>query len=159
MGGKSSYGFSVSVTPTVTSGAYSAGDIVGGLLTFPLGRDAQDEVVLITGVEVALKSAVSPSLTLVLLSEDPASTTKTDNAAYSLNTGDVFKVIKALPLNTLGAVLTDHGTPNTISIDNLNVVAKPAAGSKNIYGLLVDNTGVTLGSTSDVQVTLRGLSS
>ncbi len=30
-------GFDVTVTPTVTSGAYSAGDIMGGLLTFPTG--------------------------------------------------------------------------------------------------------------------------
>jgi hypothetical protein len=143
-------GFDVTVTPTVTNGAYSAGDIMGGLLTFPCGTNG---TLLINEVQVALKAAVTPSLTLVLFTADPAATTQTDNAAYSLNAGDVFKVRAAIPVTTL----YDHGTPNTYRSGAINLIATPASGDK-LYGLLIDGTGVTLTSTSDVQVRLSGVS-
>jgi hypothetical protein len=151
-----SYGFSVVSAPAVSAGAYSAGDIMGALMEFEVCPIPGQEVIL-TGIEIALKAAVTPSLQLVLFAEDPTATTKTDNAAYSLNVADVFKVIKSIGLNAFGAILTDHGTPNTISLDGLAIVMRPANTSRKIYALLVDLTGVTLTSTSDLQVRLRGL--
>lgn len=148
-------GFDVVVGLTTTNGAYSAGDIVGGLLTFPVAR-FNDEHVLVAGVEIAIKTAVKPSLMLVLFNADPTSTTKTDNAVYSLAVADVFKVVKVISFAALGIDWTDHGTPNTISVENLGLVAAPSSGGKNLYGLLIDNTGVTLTSTADIQVRLRG---
>ncbi len=145
-------GFDVTVTPTVTSGAYSAGDIMGGLLTFPTGM-GNGAAVIVNEVQVALKAAVTPSLTLVLLTADPTSTTKTDNAAYSLNAADAFKVRATIPVSTL----YDHGTPNTYRSGPVNIVAKPVGDSDNLYGILIDATGVTLTSTSDVQVRLSGV--
>lgn len=150
------WGFSVAVAPTVTAGAYSAGDIMGGLLEFDLVAPGNDMPFILQEVQIALKSAVSPALLLVLLSADPSGTTKTDNAAYSLAAADVFKVVASLPINTLGGYLTDHGTPNTIRLGNLAIPMLPAAGTRKIYGLLVDLTGVTLASTSDLQVRLSG---
>lgn len=143
--------FVVNVQPTVTNGAYSAGDIVGGLLTFQLPSIAK---FLLSGIQVAIKAAVTPSLTLVLFSADPSATTKTDNAAYSLNAADVFKVIGSFPVSTL----YDHGTPNIYSNETLAFVVSPETTTGCIYGLLIDATGVTLTSTSDIQVTLRGIS-
>lgn len=156
VGTVSGYGFDEAATPTVTAGAYSAGDIVGGLMTFPVGRVAGGMIIL-QDVQVVTKSDVSPSLLLVVFSADPTSTTKTDNAAYSLNVADAFKVRAALPLTALGGINTDHGTPHTIRVGNLGIPIKLGAGSLNLYALLVDLTGTTLGSTSDVQVRLAGV--
>ncbi len=147
--------FDVTVAPTVTAGAYSAGDIMGALLTFSNVARAADEEIVITGVQVACKAAVAPALTLVLFNADPSSTTKTDNAAYSLNAADVFKVIAAIPL---APYIYDHGTPNTWNVDGLGIVASPVSAGRDIYGLLIDATGVTLTSTSDIQVRVRGVS-
>lgn len=149
------YMFDVTVTPTVTSGAYSAGDIVGALMTFALSRVA-DAPVTIDRVQVTVKAAVTSSLTLVLFSADPTATTKTDNAAYSLNAADAFKVIASIPITALGGYLTDHGTPNTYDLGNLDLTCKPATGTVNVYALLIDGIGWTLTSTSDVQVRLAG---
>ena len=143
-------GFDVTVTPTVTAGAYTAGEIMGGLLTF---RTGTANTVLINEVSVMLKVAVTPALTLVLFTADPAATTKTDNAAYSLNAADAFKVRKSIPLSTL----YDHGTPNEYSSGPINVIATPAGGDDRLYGLLIDGTGVTLVGTSDVQVRIAGV--
>lgn len=151
------WSFESIVQPTVTAGAYSAGDIMGGLLTFSNIARVLSEPVIVTGVQVMLKAAVTPSLQLCLFDADPAATTKTDNAAYSLNAADAFKLVAAIPINALGGYLTDHGTPNSYTVNNLGIVCAPNDDSRDLYGLLIDLTGVTLTSTSDVQVRLRGV--
>ena len=131
---------------------------MGGLLTFPFIGRVLSEPVVITGVQVTLKAAVTPSLQLCLFdSVLSGSTTVTDNAAYSLAVADAFKLVAAIPVNALGGYLTDHGTPNSYTVNNLGIVCAPADDSQSLYGLLVDLTGVTLTSTSDVQVRLRGV--
>ena len=67
------------------------------------------------------------------------------------------KVITAIQFTAAGAVLTDHGTPNTYSLNNLNIVCAPDRNTQAIYGLLIDGTGFTPTSTSDIQVRIRGL--
>ena len=143
-------GFDVTVAPTVTSGAYSAGDIMGALMSFPTGSN---NAVIVNEISVMIKAAVTPTLNFVLFTADPTATTKTDNAAYSLNAADAFKVRKTIPVTTL----YDHGTPNEYSSGGINLVVVPGGGSNVLYGLLVDATGVTLTSTSDVQVRMTGI--
>ena len=143
--------FDVVVAPTVTSGAYSAGDIVGALLTFQTGIN---KPLIINEVQVMVKAAVTSSLNLVLLTADPTATTKTDNAAYTLNAADAFKVRKTIPVTTL----YDHGTPNEYTSGDLNIVVRPAEFLGTFYGLLIDGTGWTLTSTSDIQVRVTGIS-
>lgn len=147
IGGKS---FDVTVTPTVTSGAYSAGDIVGGLIEVVAGRVANGTVTL-QSVGIHLKAAVTSTLTVIIFSADPSSTTKTDNAAYSLNVADVFKVRSVVT----GFVLTDHGTPNTYGVHSLNRILTTDANRK-FYALILDGTGFTLTSTSDLQIHFTG---
>lgn len=150
------YGFDAVVAPTVTNGAYTAGDIMGGLLTFTVARVA-DEAFIVQSVQVTTKSEqATTNFMLVLFSADPTGTTQTDNAAYSLAVADAFKVEVSLPLNSLGAINTDHGTPHTITVGNLARVMKPVSGAQTILGLLIDNQGLTLTSTSDIQVRLTG---
>lgn len=157
IGGVHGWGFDVTTVPTVTNGGYTAGDIVGGLLTFTNVSRIADEAVIVTGCQVVVKAAVTSTLTLHLFNADPTNTTKTDNAAYSLAAADAFGLVKSIPILALGGYLTDHGTPNSYSVENLGIVAKPVSTTRNLYGLLVDGTGWTLTSTSDIQVRLRGV--
>jgi predicted membrane-bound spermidine synthase len=67
------------------------------------------------------------------------------------NAADAFKLIGSYPVT---ATVVDHGTPNTYVIEDINdVIPGPT-----FYGLLVDGTGVTLTSTSDVQLRVAGVS-
>lgn len=152
----SGFGFDVVVAPAVTAGAYSANDIMGGLLTFTVPNVANGGYFLLNELQFSFKAAVTPSLLAVIFSADPSSTTKTDNAAYSLNAADAFKVRASLPVNALGGYLTDHGTPNTIRLPNINLIMKADGATRCFYMLLVDLTGVTLASTSDLQVRACG---
>lgn len=151
------WAFDVTAAPAVTGGAYAPGDIMGALMTFANVAPVVDRGFVLQKVQFTFKSAVSPSLQLILFSADPANTTRTDNAAYALSPADAFKVIASLPINALGGYLVDHGTPNTIELGNLAIPMKPAAGTRDIYALLIDLTGVTLSSTSDLQVRLSGI--
>lgn len=144
--------FDLTLTPTVTNGAYSAGDIVGALLTFAVASE-NAQPVMIDGIQITLKAAVQPNLRIVLLNADPTSTTKTDNAAYSINAADAYKIVRTI---NLGGAYNTHGTPKEISIDNLGMAYVPGASDTNLYALVVDDTGVTLTSTSDMQVRVRG---
>lgn len=155
IGGVHGWGFDVTVAPTVTNGAYSAGDVVGGLLTFADCSRIADEPVLITGIQVTIKAAVLPVPTVVFFSAAP--TVMADNAAYSISAADSLLIRRAVPIVAAGGTVTDHGTPNTYSIDNLAIVMKPASGTRNIVAYLIDTVGVTLTSTSDIQVRLTGL--
>jgi hypothetical protein len=152
----SDFGFDIVVAPTVTAGAYSAGDIMGGLLTFEIPSAPNGGYFLLNELQFSFKAAVTPSLQAVLFNANPSATTQTDNSAYSLHVDDVFKVRRALPVNSLGGYLTDHGTPNTISLPNLNLVMKVDGSTRRFYMLLVDLTGVTLASASDLQVRATG---
>ncbi|MER9912810.1 hypothetical protein NKJ71_19480 [Mesorhizobium sp. M0050] len=145
-------GFDVALPLTTTSGAYSANDIVGGLITFPVGNGSPC-VVMVTGAQVGIKAAVTSTLTLLLFDSAPTNGgTTADNAALALAAADVIKLAKAIPVSTL----FDCGTPNAYSADALNVPIRPVDGW-NLYGLLIDGTGFTLTSTTDVTVRLRGV--
>lgn len=152
----SGFGFDVVVAPTVTAGAYSAGDIMGGLMTFTIPNVPNGGYLLLNELQFSFKAAVTPSLQAVIFNSDPTSTTQTDNAAYSLHASDAFKVRAALPVNALGGYLTDHGTPNTIRLPNVNIVMKANGATRNIYMLLIDLTGVTLSAVTDLQVRIAG---
>ncbi len=145
-------GIDYAQTLTTTNGAYSANDIVGGLLTFNVGTGPQC-IIMVTGVQVGIKAAVTSTLTLLLFDSVPANGgSVADNAALALAGADMLKLAKAIPVTTL----FDCGTPNAYSADALNVPIRPVDGY-NLYGLLIDGTGFTLTSTADATVRLRGI--
>jgi hypothetical protein len=151
-------GFDVVLNPSTATFAtpYTANDVVGGLLTFPVAA-GKPACVMVTGVNVGIKAAVTSTLTLVLFDAAPG-TAIADNAALALAAADLAKLIKAIPVSSPGGVssLFDLGTPNTYSADGLNIPCVPADG-QNLYGWLVDGTGFTLTGTSDIIVRLRGV--
>lgn len=145
--------FDVSVVPVVsTAPAYTAGDIMGGLLEFDVGLDFGDTV-LIQEIALVFRSAVQPNCRLILLGGDPVNTTKTDNAAYNLVAADAFLVRKPIVLSGW----TSHGTPKSLALGGLALPYTCAPDSKKIRALLIDDTGVTLATTSDLQVSIKGL--
>jgi hypothetical protein len=149
------YGFDVVDSPTTTNGAYSAGDVIGGYRTVSLSR-SPNEGVIITGVQVIFKAAVQPNIRIVLFGATPASTLA-DNAAYTLSAADSLCVRRTLSSLVLAATYANHGTPKSISLTAPPFVMKPIVDGLTIGYYLIDDTGVTLTSTSDVQIRFSGL--
>ncbi|MES3028478.1 MAG: hypothetical protein V4820_11570 [Pseudomonadota bacterium] len=143
-------GAKVAATPTTTNGAYAAGNIIGGKLTFANMARVSGGGGWLQAVTVGVKAAVTPALELWLFDADPSATTVADNAAWSLNVADLGKAFAVVSI--AAGDWKDGGTPNVASIEYLR---KYTLGATSMYGYLVDRTGTTLTSTSDIVVTLQ----
>lgn len=144
--------FDVTATPAVTNGAYLANDIIGGVIELIVGRIGLSVVTLQT-IQIVSKAAVTPTWTAHFLSAAPATPTDyEDNDAYALAVADAF--LYRGSVSSFGSPV-DHGTPNTWELNNLGRILTTDSSAK-IRMILVDSVGVTLTSTSDIQVRVTG---
>lgn len=123
---------SIAVTPTVsTSPAYTAGDVVGGKLTFT------------NALRIVSGSGVIQSFTILDLSNQGAAlrlflfdadfTVAADNAAWAFNSADYGKLLGFIDILT-----TDYITVDTKKIAMIRTgFAVKASGTANLYGVLV----------------------
>ena len=76
----------VAATPAVTAGsAYTAGNIVGGLLRFANCFRAAQPTGLLQSVQIVSKSVQTTGFKLYLFSQQPTHTTWTDRSAPNIN--------------------------------------------------------------------------
>ena len=132
-------------TPTITAGAYVAGDAVGGLLTFANVARGQHTGV-VTTVVVSDLAAQGVDLELVLFGA--TFTPTADNAPFDPTDADLLNCIGVVPLD-------DHYAFNDNGItQRRNIGLWFESQSENLYGQLVTRGAPTYASTSDLQVTL-----
>lgn len=149
------YAFDVTSAPTVTNGAYTAGDVIGGYQTVTLAR-ANDEAFMITGIQVAFKAAVTPNIRVIIFGGTPDATLA-DNAAFTLSAANALLVRRSLSSSLLGVTYNSLGTPKEVSlVPPLPIIMKPISGGRTIGYYLVDDSGITLTSTSDMQIRFTG---
>jgi hypothetical protein len=137
----------VCTVPTVSTGAYSAGEVVGGLLAFPSAFLSTNSGIL-QAVRLTFKSAQTAEFDVTFFSAKPA-TTFVDNAAPSIVAADVLLAQPPIkltnnfsglgtatsygadgigrPVNEVGAtayaVITTPGTPTFASASDLQLCA------------------------------------
>ena len=140
----------VAVTPTVTTAAYTAGNVVGGILTFSGVFDSANAGML-QAIRVRAKSVQTAGLKLYLFPSSPAGTL-TDKTAPALSATDVFNAIGPF---TLGSADSGLGTETTWTLEGIGAAIVGSAA--NLYGVLVTTGTPTWGSTADVNVELTVL--
>lgn len=131
-------------TPTITAGAYSAKDFVGGKLTFNLSAEGGvGSGVTIQSVTIADESIQRAQLVLYLFDAD-LTTTVTDNAAATLDDADLPNCLGFVTIYTTDytSLLTD----NDVAFTECNI----PAGEQVVYGFLVCTGTPTYASTSDL---------
>lgn len=139
------------VTPTVALTAYSAGNVVGGLLRFTnvFGGSLRGTL---TDLLVKCKSVQTTGYTLFLFNQNPTHTTWTDKAAPAINAADIPYLLGAW---ALGAANSGLGTETTNQLNNIN--AAISANSQDLYGILTCVATPTYLSASDITVSVRVL--
>jgi len=145
----------IEVTPTVTAGAYSANDFVGGKMTFSnaVSLGGQGEF---GGGGVSVSAVVTDegkqnaALTLVLFDADPTGTTVTDNGAATVADADLAKIIGTVSLSTYVSFADNSVT----SSGALGLPFKLALSANDLYGFLMTTGTPTYTSTSDIVVKL-----
>ena len=86
----------VAVTPTITAGAYSANDVIGGLMTFSIS--GMNTGGMSGTLRIRDNGAVGPAMVLYVFKEAP--TAIADNAAFSLVDADSDKLIGIITVGT-----------------------------------------------------------
>jgi hypothetical protein len=133
------------VTPTVTAGAYSANDVVGGRLQFTGLR-----VGTLQSITICDNAAQSIDYILVLFESQP--TDITDNATFDIADADLPKIIyqDGLTASATRQAFTDNSYNY---LYNLDVPLASLDGS--IWGFLITSGTPTYAATNDITVTLQ----
>lgn len=141
---KSAAPVSIAVAQTVTAGAYSAGQSVGGKITLTgLGNAGA-----ITGIVFRDKAKQAATYELWIFNADPTNATITDNAAFAVHATDLAKVIDIIPI----PAPANGGTGGGASV--VNGIYRPyklPAGTTG-YAALVTRGTPTFASTSDISL-------
>jgi len=137
-------------TPTITAGAYSSLDAVGGKLEFEDARTAFSAKGTITRANISDKGKQDAHLYLVLFSEDFTATA--DNAAFAVSDADLLNVIGVIDF--LAASYIDFDANSFISVE-ADLDFELVSGGESLFGqLFVETSTPTYTSTSDLAVSL-----
>ena len=133
------------VTPTVTAGAYTANDVVGGLLTFGGLRNGT-----LQAITICDNATQAVNYLLVLFESAP--TTIADNATFDIVDADLDKIIYQDSLTSASErqAFTDNSYHY---LYGLSVPIWSAGGT--VYGFLITTSTPTYAATSDITVTLQ----
>jgi len=141
-------GDTISVTPTVTAGAYSAGDCVGGVMEFANAARTTGEGGFVTDVAIIDDAGQDAALELWLF--DQTFTSPGDNAAWAATEAELH--------NLVGIWATDDGqwrAAGTPSVCHLKEVARFQAVGTSLFGQLVTRGTPTFAATDDVTVKIK----
>lgn len=139
----------ISQTPTITAGAYSAGDAIGGKLTF----SGCPENGIIHGATLIDKAEQSAAIYLVLFDAD--FTAVSDNAAFSVTAGEQPNIIGVISFAAADYVDIGGDTVNTKM--GLALPYELSSETGRVYGQLFTTGTPTYGATSDLIVKLAVL--
>ena len=132
-------------TPVITAGAYSAGDAVGGLMTFAGAARSAGKGGVIKDIKILDNGGQDTSLELWCFSG--TITPVADNAAWVVGNTDLRKLVAIIP-SSAGAWYA-AGTPSACVVEVSQRYNLP---STSMYGQLVTRATPTFAGTVDVSV-------
>jgi hypothetical protein len=143
----------LTATPTVSTSAYTSGDNVGGKITLSDVCRGQMGSGLIQSVVITSKSLQTATFDVVFFNSDPSGSTFTDNVAQAVVDADLSKIIGVAQCTTVVALAAE-------SIHQATGLALPFAlsgGATTLYAAIIVRGTPTLGSTSDIWISVRVL--
>lgn len=138
---------SISVTPTISAGAYTANDNVGGLMKFKDPAIVKGETVIIHGASLGDAAKQSVNTDLVIFREKPASTF-TDNAEQVISDADLPLILHVLNFTSYDAFSAN----SSAQINDIKITVPVT--SDGIYAALVTRGTPTYVATSDLDIVL-----
>lgn len=142
-------GITIALTPTVTAGAYTAGEAVGGLLTFANAARTSGAGGLIKSLVLIDDAGQDAELELWLF--DRTFTAIADNAAWTPSEADLENLIAVISTVDSAQGWLAAGTPSAIDIE---ISKRYDLAGTSLFGQLVTRGTPTLAATDDVTVKL-----
>jgi hypothetical protein len=143
--GVTSHGATLTQTPTITAGAYTAGDAVGGLLTFTNAARIAAGGGVIKDVVIIDDAGQDAELELWLF--DQTFTAIADNAAWAPSEADLENVIAVI--STADGSYFAAGTPSVCPVE---VARRYDCIGTDLFGQLVTRGTPTYVATDDLTV-------
>ncbi|MCL4715466.1 MAG: hypothetical protein KJZ75_11195 [Hyphomonadaceae bacterium] len=134
---------------------YSAGDLCGGKLEF-VGRTPGGGHYLKRLTLKSIDSFSGVAAKLYLFDDDPAATTFTENAAFSIHADDRAKLIEVVEIASADWIDFTSRTGLYIARKTLDVPTQLAQGNKKIFGAFVPENTLNLSSATSVEAILAG---
>jgi len=153
-GGKA---FMIVVAPTVTAGAYTAGDTLGGEMTLTAAARVSGGSGILTGISMAVLDDganlwVANDVEVVIFKSNPAGT-YTDNATLNgtaFTDADSFLIVDTVLLDTVSAL----GDVKFLKARNLNV-PYVCSGSADLFAVALNRGARTPDATNAIQFTFH----
>ena len=143
-------GTSITQVPTITAGAYSAKDAVGGLLTFANAARAAGGTGIIHSLTLADKADAKAVLELWLFDRTFAAVA--DNAAFDPTDAELLTCVGVIPIAAADYFsAADNGAA---CVRNINLQYMLKSDGTALFGQLKCIATPTYASTSDLSVTL-----
>jgi len=137
------------VTPTITAGAYSANDVIGGLLTFTLANTRGADGI-VRSVRIADGDNVKAAVKLWLFAEQPI--TIADNAAFAPTDNDISKCVGVLAFAAADYTTAATGANAFAAKHEQGLDFTDTNGT--LWGYLVADATPTYGTTTDLTITI-----
>ena len=140
----------IDVAPTITAGAYSLNDAVGGRMTFANASHGAGQSGVIEALRIVDRAQQMVALDLFLF--DQAFTAVADNAPFAVSDADMENYVGTIPIS-----VANYADLSTNSGAAMYPVGLPyiTVGSYNLYGQLVVRSGPpTYVATSDLRIRL-----
>jgi len=141
---------SIQNTLTVTNGAYTIGDVVGGLITFTSAVRETGGVALVRSIKLAGVAAIPYNLWF--LTADIA-TPAADNAAFTIVVADEPKVLGVVPITATDYIVAGPSAFYVATVRNIGLQVQAATTATSIYAYLVA-TAVTSPGTTTIYLTV-----
>lgn len=142
----------VPVTPTVSATPdYSAGDTVGGVMTFAgiLRADGETSYAVSAVITAKTAAASMAQIDILIFNANPSASTATDNAAFVLADADRSKlkgVIRVTSFDVVGATAAMGYAEGRVPVTG--------AAADDLYAVMVARGTINLGATDDLVVEL-----
>lgn len=138
----------IALSPTISAGAYSAGDVVGGLLEFPIPRNSCG---FIRGVEITDDDNEKAACKLHLFTSRP--TAFADNAAFAPTIDDLKNLFASIAIGAADYV-TINGNAKAIVSTNTSLDFE-VQNFPQVFGYLVCDATPTYTATTDLTIHVR----
>lgn len=141
----------LTATPAVTAGAYTTGQVVGGLVS--LASAARVTSGIIQSVLVTVKTALTAPYDILFFSTNPSNSTFTDNQNLAVNVADLQKLAGVAHCTDVVSL----GTPQALQAANLALPFTLSAADLILYAVIVIRGGQTFASTSAIGLNVNVL--
>lgn len=139
----------VTATPTITAGTYSAGYLIGGLMTISNAVRVAAGKGTIQSIVMTDKAKQDMPIDVIFFQANLPNSTLTDHAAATVHDTDLLSCIGVVKI--LASDYSDFADNSVASKTSQGLPFAAAAGSTTIYAIAVARDAPVYASTSDLQ--------